>query len=152
MITESRKTSRSLLDPGGWTLNINAHRARDWPLGSQTWSSFFNGRYGSPDANPITTPFFFESKTARLPFVRHHCAQSWWLFLRFPRENAAADYPCNHDCPENPKLHLLHCGVLRRLTPLDQYNSYPAAWRCSPRSAAPSASLIDVKQALTWLR
>src|SRR5262249_25388531 len=21
---------------------------------------------------------------------------------------------CGHDCPENPKLHLRHCGVLRR--------------------------------------
>ena len=53
-------------------------------------------------------------------FVRHRWSQSfcWWLFLRFPRENAAADYECGHDCPENPKLHRLHCGVLRRSTPL----------------------------------
>ena len=53
-------------------------------------------------------------------FVRHRWPQSfrWWLFCRFPREDAAADYECAHDCPENPKWHLLHCGVLRCLTPL----------------------------------
>ena len=53
-------------------------------------------------------------------FVRHCWSQSfcWWLFPWFPRENADADYECGHDCPENPKLHLRHCGVLRRPTPL----------------------------------
>ena len=87
---------------------------------SQTWFSFFNGRYGSPAALPITAPFFFESETAGLMFVRHCWPQSfpWWLFCRFPREDAAADYECGYDRPENPKLHLLHCGVLRRPTPL----------------------------------
>jgi hypothetical protein len=52
-------------------------------------------------------------------FVRHRWPQSfrWWLFCRFPREDAAADYECGHDCPENPKWYLLHCGVLRRVTP-----------------------------------
>ena len=38
----------------------------------------------------------------------------WWLFRRLPREDATADYECGHDRPENPKLHLLHCGVLRQ--------------------------------------
>src|SRR6516164_5328644 len=87
---------------------------------SQTWSSFFNGRYGSPAALPISAPFFFETETAWLMFVRRCWSQSfcWWPFLRFPREDAAADYKCGHDCPENPKLHLRHRGVLRRLTPL----------------------------------
>ena len=53
-------------------------------------------------------------------FVRRCWPQGfpWWLFLRFPREDTAADYERGHDCPENPKLHLLHCGVLRRSTPL----------------------------------
>jgi hypothetical protein len=52
-------------------------------------------------------------------FVRHRWPQCfpWWLFCRFPREDAAADYECGQDRPENPKLHLLHCGVLRRVTP-----------------------------------
>jgi hypothetical protein len=88
-------------------------------LGSQTWLSLFNGRYGSPAALPITAPFFFESETAGLMFVRHRWPHSfcWWPFCRFPREDAAADYECGHNCPENPKLHLRHCGVLRRPTP-----------------------------------
>ena len=75
---------------------------------------------GYAAARPITAPFFFESETAGLTFVRHRWPQRlyWWLFLRFPREDAAADYECGHDCPENPKLHLRHRGVLRRLTPL----------------------------------
>ena len=85
------------------------------PLGSQTWFSFFNGRYGSAAALPTTAPFFFETETAGLMFVPHRWPQSfpWWLFCRLPREDAAADYECAHDCPENSKLHLLHCGVLR---------------------------------------
>jgi hypothetical protein len=68
-----------------------------------------------PAALPTTAPFFFETETAGLMFVRHRWPQSfrWWLFCRLPREDAAADYECAHDCPENPKLHLLHCGVLR---------------------------------------
>jgi hypothetical protein len=88
--------------------------------GSQTWSSFFNGRYGSPTALPISATFFFESKTAGLTFVRHRWPQRFcrWLFRRFPREDAAADYECGRDRPENPKVDLLHRGVLRRLTPL----------------------------------
>ena len=62
---------------------------------SQTWFGFFNGRYRSPAALPISAPFFFESKAARLTFVRHCWSQSfcWWLFQ--PREDAAADYPCS---------------------------------------------------------
>jgi hypothetical protein len=89
-------------------------------LGSQTWFSFLNKRYGSPAALPIGAPFVFESETARLMFVRCCWPQSipQWLFLRFPREDTTADYECGHDCPENPKLHLWHCGVLRRQTPL----------------------------------
>jgi len=39
-------------------------------------------------------------------------------FDRFAREDATADYERAHDRPENPKLYLLHCGVLRRSTPL----------------------------------
>ena len=90
------------------------------PLRSQTRFSFFNDRYAPPAALPITAPFFFESETAGLMFVPHRWPQSfrWWLFCRFSREDAAADYECAHDCPENPKWHLLHCGVLRRPTPL----------------------------------
>jgi hypothetical protein len=59
-------------------------------------------------------------------FVRHRWPQSfrWWLFCRLPREDAAADYECAHDCPENPKLHLLHCGVLR--SPNTTANHYKA--------------------------
>jgi hypothetical protein len=69
------------------------------PLSSQTRFSFFNGRYGPPAALPITAPFFFESETAGLMFVRHPWPQSfpWWLFGRFPREDAAADYECGQD-------------------------------------------------------
>ena len=40
------------------------------PLGSQTWLSFFNKRYRSPAAIPISAPFFFETETARLMFVQ----------------------------------------------------------------------------------
>jgi len=43
---------------------------RQTTLGSQTWFNFFNGRCGSPAALPVSAPFFFESKTARLMFVR----------------------------------------------------------------------------------
>src|SRR3974390_1628640 len=101
------------------TMSIAIRRAPS-RVGSQTWFSFFNGRYGSPAALPITAPFFFETETAGLMFVRHRWPQSfrWWLFCRLPREDATADHECAHDCPENPKLHLLHCGVLRRPTPL----------------------------------
>jgi hypothetical protein len=69
------------------------------PLRSQTRFSFFNGRYAPPAALPITTLFFFESETAGLMFVRHRWPQSfpWWLFGRFSREDAAADYECGHD-------------------------------------------------------
>jgi hypothetical protein len=42
----------------------------------------------------------------------------WWLFCQFPHEDTAADYERRYDCPESPKLHLLHCGVLRCSTPL----------------------------------
>src|SRR6516164_4323654 len=42
----------------------------------------------------------------------------WRPFCRPSSEDATADYECAHDCPENPKLHLWHCGVLRRPTPL----------------------------------
>jgi len=89
-------------------------------LGSQTWFGFFSQRCGSPAALPITAPFFFERKTAGLIFVRRCWPQSfcWLLFCRLSREDAAADYECAHDCPENPKWNLLHCGVLRRPTPL----------------------------------
>src|SRR5215472_19311717 len=57
-------------------------------LGSQTWSSFFNGRHCSPATLPISAPFFFETETAWLMFVWRCWPQSfcWWLFLRFPRE------------------------------------------------------------------
>jgi hypothetical protein len=117
------------------------------PFRSQTWFSFFNGRYASPAALPITASFFFESETAGLMFVRHRWPQSfrWWLFCRFPREDAAADYECAHDCPENPKWHLLHCGVLHRSTPLraiirrsaiKSCAIAPATWRYLPQSAA----------------
>ena len=73
-----------------------------------------------PAALPISAPFFFETETAGLMFVRRCWPQRlyWWLSLRFPREDTTAYYECGHDCPENPKLYLLHCGVLRRLTPL----------------------------------
>jgi hypothetical protein len=46
-------------------------------LGSQTWFSFFNERYGSPAAFPTTAPFFFESETAGLMFVRHRWPQGF---------------------------------------------------------------------------
>ena len=61
-------------------------------------------------------------------FVRHRWPQSfrWWLFSRFPREDAAADYECGHNCPERPKLYLLHCGALRRPTPLRAIIDLPA--------------------------
>jgi hypothetical protein len=39
-------------------------------------------------------------------------------FCRFPREDATADYECDHRGNKNPKLQVLHRGVLRRLTPL----------------------------------
>jgi hypothetical protein len=58
-------------------------RVRLAPLGSQTWFSFFNGRYGSAAALPTTAPYFFETETAGLMFVRHRWPQSfrWWLFV-----------------------------------------------------------------------
>jgi hypothetical protein len=80
--------------------------------------SFFNDRYAA--ARPITAPFFFESKTTGLMFVRNCCPQSFHgqLFCWFPREDAAADYPCKHGGKKHPKLCLLHRGVLRSPTPL----------------------------------
>jgi hypothetical protein len=52
-------------------------------------------------------------------FVRQRWPQSFycWLFCRFAREDAAADYECAHGCQENPNLYLLHSGVLHRVTP-----------------------------------
>jgi hypothetical protein len=102
-----------------WAAIRRASSSARLALGSQTRFSFFNGRYGSPAALPITAPFFFETETAGLMFVRHRWAQSfpWWLFCRFPREDAAADHECEHGRNKNPKLHLLHCGALRRATP-----------------------------------
>jgi len=96
--------------------------------GSQTWFSFFNGRYGSPAALPITASFFFETETAGLMFVGHRCPQSlrWWLFCRLPREDAAADHECDYDRNKNPKLRILHCGVLRRVIPLRAIIDLPA--------------------------
>jgi len=82
---------------------------------SQSRSSFFNDRYAA--ANPMTAPFFFESETTGLMFVRHRSPQSWYAFFRFPREDAAADYPCGHGGKKHPKLCLLHRGVLGRPTP-----------------------------------
>jgi len=72
---------------------------------SQRRPSFFNGRYAA--ANPITAPFFFESETARLMFLRHRWPQGfrWKLFSWFPREDAAADHYCGHGCNEKSKLH-----------------------------------------------
>jgi hypothetical protein len=86
--------------------------------GSQARFSVFNGRSALPAAMPISASFFFESETARLMFVRHRWPEGfrWWLFCQFPREDTAADYERGHDRPESPKLHLLHCGVLRSLT------------------------------------
>src|SRR6516164_4164459 len=48
-------------------------------VGSQSWFSFFNGRYRSPAALPISALFFFESKAARLIFVRRcwPCPYAW---------------------------------------------------------------------------
>jgi len=62
-------------------------------VGSQTWFSFFNGRYRSPAALPISAPFFFETETAGLMFVRRCWPQRlcWGLSLRFPREDATAN-------------------------------------------------------------
>jgi hypothetical protein len=66
---------------------------------------------------PISASFFFEREAAGLMFDWHRWPHSlrWWLFCQFPREDTAADYERRHDCPESPKLHLLHCGVLRSL-------------------------------------
>jgi hypothetical protein len=49
----------------------------------QTWPSFFYGRYAA--ACPITAPFFFESKTTGLMFVRHRWPQGIFgsIFLGF---------------------------------------------------------------------
>jgi hypothetical protein len=66
-----------------------------------------------------------------------------WLFCRLPREDAAADYECGHDCPENPKLHLLHFGVLRRpspLRPIIRRSAYQVL-RSSPGSVAKLAAM-----------
>ena len=106
--------------PYGFRSSSAGQIGNGYPFSSQTRFSFFNGRYGPPAALPITAPFFFESETAGLMFVRHRWPQSfcWWLFCRFSREDAAADYECAHYCPEDPKWHLLHCGVLRRPTPI----------------------------------
>ena len=126
------------------------------PFRSQTWFSFFNGRYASPAALPITAPFFFETETAGLMFVRHRWPQSflWWLFCRLPREDAAADYECAYDCPENPKLHLLHCGVLRRVTPPRAIIDRPAhqVLRNSSGSLAIFAAIRHVRLLLHLLR
>src|SRR6516162_10183074 len=121
-------------------------------VGSQTWFSFFNGRYRSPAALPISAPFFFETETAWLMFVRHCWSQSfcWWLFLWFPRENAAADYECGHDCPENPKLHLRHCGVLRRPTPLPAIIGR-SAYQVLRNSSGSLAKLIAILRASSLL-
>jgi hypothetical protein len=70
---------------------------------------------------PISASFLFEREAAGLMFDWHFWPRSfhWWPFCQFPREDTAADHERRHDCPENPKLHLLHCGVLRHSTPLD---------------------------------
>jgi hypothetical protein len=67
----------------------------------------------------MTAPFFFEAETTGLTFVRHHGTQSlrWQPFWSFPRENAAADYPCSQRGKKDPELCLLHRGVLARPTP-----------------------------------
>jgi hypothetical protein len=59
---------------------------------------------------PISASFFFEREAAGLMFISQ--GFRWWLFCQFPREDTAADYKRRHDCPESPKLHLLHGGVL----------------------------------------
>jgi hypothetical protein len=123
---------------------------------SQTRFSFFNGRYGSPAALPITAPFFFESETAGLMFVRHRWPQGfrWWLFCRFPREDAAADKECGHNRPENPKLHLLHCGVLRRPTPLQDIVNSPTN-QVSRKSFGSLAIFTAIRRAssrLIWIK
>ena len=89
-------------------------------------------------ALPTTAPFFFETETAGLMFVRHRWPQSfrWWLFCRLPREDVAADYECAYDCPENPKWHLLHCGVLRE-PPSPVCVSPLAPWPHTPISPQP---------------
>ena len=51
--------------------NAPSFIARETTLGSQTWFNFFNGRDGCAAALPISAPFFFESETAGLTFVRH---------------------------------------------------------------------------------
>jgi hypothetical protein len=86
---------------------------------SQTRFSFFNGRYASAAALPITALFFFESETAGLMFVRHFWPQGFrlWLFCRVPRENAAGDYKRGHGRKKQLKLKLLHRGVSIAPTP-----------------------------------
>jgi hypothetical protein len=95
-------------------------RVRKSPLGSQTWFSFFNRRYGAPAALPITALFFFESETARLMLVRHRWSQDFRssLFSWLSRENAASDYKCGHGHKKHRKLNLLHRGVSIAPTPL----------------------------------
>jgi len=115
-----------------------AHKQR-W---SQSRSSFFNDRHAG--APPITAPFFFESKTAGLIFVRRCWPQGYWLFSWFPREDAAADYPCSHERPENPELYQLHCGVLRRLTPLRAIIR-PSAYEVLRNSSGSLAILVAIR-------
>jgi hypothetical protein len=58
-------------------------------------------------------------ETAGLTFVWYRCSQClrWQLFCWFPREDAAADYPCSQSGNKHRKLCLLHRGVLAGPTP-----------------------------------
>ena len=64
----------------------------------------------------------------------------FWL----PREDAAADYDFDHGSNKNSKLHLLHCGVLRRLPAIMSLTGHQVLRNSSgslamlPQSGAPS--------------
>src|SRR5262249_12195531 len=74
--------------------------------------------------------------------------------MRFPREDAGADYECGHDRPENHQWHELHCrcGVLRRLTPplraIIRRSAYQVL-RNSPGSLAMSAAILRASSLLS---
>jgi hypothetical protein len=58
-----------------WFPVVLKHRkGKTHPL-SEARPCFFNGRYAA--ANPITAPFFFESETAGLMFVRPRWPQGF---------------------------------------------------------------------------
>jgi hypothetical protein len=102
---DSRGAKTCAIAPAAWPHLPQSAATRPAWLGSQRRPSLFKDPHAA--ALPTTAPFFFESETAGLMFVRHRWPQRfrWWFFSWFPREDAAADHYCGHGCNEKSKLY-----------------------------------------------